>query len=251
MIEVIVVMILLVIVLALAGRPIIDGIRGVDSVQSRASANAAASDAMERIRTDLELARAPDRDTRHVRDVEKLRRALTEAGFVTRSDDPTEGARTLDVRDIVRATADEVHVRADVLASDRNRPTECIALVASSAASAEYSLVRTVYADERAAAGLGACGGAIVETATLLGPSPRVPDRTPDTTFAYQVLQADCTTRRVASAVGSDLNRILAIDVSVIGTSTRRSGVGATNSSTVIVPTSRDTVEYRRALGCG
>jgi len=250
LVELVVALVLLAIVVGFAGAPLINGLRGSDDVQSRTQASQRASDATEHVRNDLAAALAPDRDARHVRGVEKLTRALLEPGYRTLSDDPSYGARQLDVRDVVRATPTELHFRADVLAADRNAPVECVRWRAAAPTSPQYWLERTVYGNERLATGTSCAGTALV-TDMELPPTDRVAGRAPAATFSYEVLGSNCTVTLASTVSGSDLNRIVAVRVDLVGVGSRRASVAVDNATSVAVLTSRESTTYRRALGCG
>lgn len=250
MIEVIVVFLLLAVVLGFAFRPLLQGLSGADSTQAQALASQRATEALELVRADVQSAFAPDRDARHIRDVEKLRRALTDRTFVTYSDDFSYGTRRLDVRDIVRATPTELHVRSDVLAADRNAPVECVRWQVPPASSSTWWVRRTVYANERSATGT-ACSGGTITNDLELPSAPRIAGRTPTAAFAYELLQPNCSTVRRATVTGLDLNRIVAVHVTFVASGARRKAFALDTASTVVIPTARETTEYRRALGCG
>lgn len=236
--------VLLAIILAFASRPLIDGISGSNTIQSRTDAAGKASDAVNIISADVEMAFAPDRDRRRIRDIEKLRRALVESGFVAVSDDPADNGRNLDVRDITVAAPNSLSFRADVYAADQNAPVECVSYEAEPAASAQYKLERVVYADT-------SCSGSVLSRTTLLEYTPRIESRVPEEVFAYDVLAPDCTTQSRSTVSGMDLNRIVAVRVNVAAVSRRRESISVSSKSVSITPTSRDTIDYRRALGCG
>ncbi|MCW2959618.1 MAG: hypothetical protein JWM25_1246 [Thermoleophilia bacterium] len=246
-IEVLVAMVLLGVVLAFVGRPMLDGISGANKATATATATRLVDDATDRFRTDTMAALTPDRGQTHIRDASKLARALTDPAFVARSDDPMT-PRVLQPADVYEASQTRLTFRADLVADDipGGSGTECVTWDSSGAPAGRFRLTRVVRA------GTACSSGAVLESEVLINDVQRVPGVTYDRLFSYGVLGAapGCRVSIAPAATGIQMNRVVSIGMSLSALVVRGTAVSEASTRDFISIRSRDNSSYRRALGC-
>lgn len=269
LIELLVGMVLLIILLAVAMIPILDGFSGAAKNQSSAMSEQAVRDAVDSIRNDVAAASAPDRDPRKVREIWQLHKAMVSTAPVI-SADPADGGAILNVYDVLVATPTDLQFQADVLKGAANAGAECVRYTTSASGADPFWIRRRVYADALPAASLPnvTCTGAVAKDDYVIERSKFIAGRTPTQVFSYDLLcssdpvsgcggassePASCSTwsSGAAAVTGVRRNWIVSVNVNIGATTQRQDAVSERSDSTNMSVRSRETSEYRRALGCG
>lgn len=249
MVELMVGLILLGLLLAMVGGPLVSALNGAAKTEATAGVERMVEDAEDRFSTDTMAAFTPDRERSRIRDASKFRRALTEPNFIARSDDPREQGRELDVRDVPMADAYNYWVRADVLATSPG--AECVKYAAAGPDKEWFWLHRQVLG------GTSCTGGKILLSETLVKNAPRIAGITDkdQPVFAYSILDEDCSTYVFAPGDGEavppdEVNRIMAVQLRVSGVVQRGKAASAASNVSLVGIRSRSAYDYRTALGC-
>lgn len=238
LIELVVVMVILAIVMAFVGRALLDGFTGATKTQTEAITSQATAEAIDTIRADVQAALSSDRDRTKIRDDFKFESALK--GEPVTSDDPADGGRTLEIQDITKASPTLLAFQIEVNAE--NPGSECV----------QYELMGgSTFSLKRVQSESRGCGEG--QKRTVLKPMRAIDGRTFDKVFTYNLLSDACTLEAEPRETvgGAELNRIVSVNVLLGAAATRGRSVSTDGRQTVISVRSRETLEYRRALGCG
>lgn len=262
LVEMLVVVLLATLVFGSVCRFLLDTVVYSQKSASTRSAERKAAEVLDRLGNDLRGAQSPERDSGSSTNLDQLRNSI-----LFGVDLP--GA---DLRDVTKATEDELWFRSDVLPESSGAPvTECVGYVFGS----DRQLVRYVYSDWRACpdqAG-GAPSGTAVERLVLVPPLPASdnPDDTvrPGHYFTYRLAHNgdltkvplspdDClyvTKPDPADANAPDLSvaelaYIVAVNVDLRSVFVRGAAYGESKARGSIALRLRTTRDYQYALGC-
>lgn len=249
LIELIVGMIIMIIVFGMVARGVMDAFSGASGSRAGSVSDAAISRASEAFKDDVARAETDDRAAGRDRNQVELEYAVRN-GTVLQSSDPSK-LGPADIDEVVEATRNRLTVKADVRA-DRTG-AECVTwAMQPSPDNKKLQFVRTVQAP---------CGGAVLETRTMLS-APMNQQGIEPNPFSYD-LQCDrsscpgapsgsrCVPWTVTSVTGTRERRwIVTIRARLVAGATEGKSAGQSRSSVLAAIRSRDTTQYKDALGC-
>lgn len=246
-------MILLSIAFGMVGTMIVNAISSSGAGSSNVASAAAISRTLQAFESDLGNAIAPGRLETKIRDLDELK-GVVQDHDPARSSDPLDAGSAVEFDDVLKADRHELQLRVD---TDRQAGVECVAWTIG-LVDGRQTVERTVY---RA----GGCGGAAIDTDTLVKlPKAVGGAESPAGFFRYQYgcnrsecpgsapAGADCRPYTApANGVPNDRRRwVVAVELHLEAMAQQGTSASQHKTAATASIRSRNTAEYRSALGC-